>query len=79
MGTPEKGEAFWLVWCDAQNACDLLRNYPFKQHASRANAGAEAERLCRAHPGHAFYVVVAVRKYKRVEVEMTDLAEPLPF
>ena len=46
-------ERFWMVWSPQGQA-------PTRQHPSRASADAEAARLARANPAHAFFVLKAV-------------------
>ena len=41
---------FWMVWCETGNA-------PKVKHPSEMEAGIEAERLARAHPGQCFFVL----------------------
>lgn len=61
---------FWMVWReDSQHG-------PVKQHATEADALAEAKRLATSNPGGRFYVLETV---KCVELEpsfdVTDLKE----
>ncbi|WP_457797615.1 hypothetical protein [Methylocystis sp. S23] len=59
-----KIEIFWMVHGDGPTNV---------RHSCREIAEREAERLARNNPGHPFYVLRAVARYRRVEVERVDL------
>lgn len=65
--------AFWMVWRAGGNA-------PMHQHQSEDSANKEADRLAREVGGE-FFVLRALRSFKRVSVIVTELEDPanLPF
>lgn len=63
----EAEESFYCVWRDGFTP-------PVVKHKALVSARAEADRLCRKHPGETFYVLKAVAVLEsNVLVRFTDL------
>jgi hypothetical protein len=62
------GDKFWMVYGEGQNP-------PRFKHDTYDAAQTEAERLARAYPGIAFYVLMPVAVSKRVDVETRELVK----
>ena len=66
---------FWMIAGDGPCAY---------RHESRDAAEREAKRLARAHPETSFFVMRAVRMFRCIDVEITDIpsdpdADEIPF
>lgn len=59
-------EVFWMVYGEGQRA-------PTMKHATRDVAETEAKRLARFNPGIAFYVLEAISRAEKIEVQFTRL------
>lgn len=62
---------FWVVW-------NPQGSNPTARHATRESADREAERLARTTAG-TFYVLHAVSRSRRVDIETVELGPDLPF
>lgn len=61
---------FWMVSGDGPSRF---------RHETQLDAEREADRLARAHPGQAFFVLEAISVHRRVEVERRDLRATAEF
>lgn len=65
-------DAFYVVWCP-------IGGPPRKRHGYEYDAQKEAARLAQENPGQEFYVLRASHHFKRTDVTVTQLVEPVPF
>lgn len=53
---------FYLVWCEGTHSVT-------KKHSSQHEAHKEARRLANARPGENFYVVQAIERFRKTDIE----------